>query len=271
VRYLIVSDLHGNWPALEAVLKEARGYEQVLFLGDAVGYYPDVNRVLDWLRSVDARGVMGNHDIWLLELKSMQIEGPVLEILSWQAEQISPENREYLSKLPWTTEVEGALLVHGSPLDPLAYLEEVEQARDVFNKVSHRWVFHGHTHLAGSYLGLENVTVRGQSLPGVADPQRVVDRAIRADLNPPQGSWVRYQRYAHGGELIVAPKAKVIVNPGSTGQPRDGVTGAAYAIWDSVEDTVEFFRAKYNLEQVLSRLHHERFPMWLYERLVLGK
>lgn len=257
MRYLIVSDLHGNWPALEAVLKEARGYEQVLFLGDAVGYYPDVNRVLDWLRSVDARGVMGNHDIWLLEIKAMQIEGPVLEILSWQAERISPENREYLSKLPWTTEVEGALLVHGSPLDPLAYLEEVEQARDVFNKVSHRWIFHGHTHLAGSYLSLESTTVRGQ--------------VTTADISTPQGRWVRYQRYANGGELIVAPKAKAIINPGSTGQPRDGVTGAAYAIWDSEEDTVEFFRAKYNLEHVLSRLHHEQFPMWLYERLVLGK
>lgn len=257
MRYLIVSDLHGNWPALEAVLKEARGYDQVLFLGDAVGYYPDVNQVLDWLRSVDARGVMGNHDIWLLEIKAMQIEGPVLEILSWQAERISPENREYLSQLPWTTEVEGALMVHGSPLDPLAYLEEVEQARDVFNKVSHRWIFHGHTHLAGSYLSLESTTVRGQ--------------ATTADVSTPQGRWVRYQRYANGGELIVAPKARAIINPGSTGQPRDGVTGAAYAIWDCEEDTVEFFRARYNLEHVLSRLHHEQFPMWLYERLVLGK
>ncbi|GIW35151.1 metallophosphoesterase [Meiothermus sp.] len=257
MRYLIVSDLHGNWPALEAVLKEAWGYDQVLFLGDAVGYYPDVNRVLDWLRSVNAKGVMGNHDIWLLEIKSMQIEGPVLEILSWQAERISPENREYLSRLPWTVEVEGALLVHGSPLDPLAYLEEVEQAREVFNRVSHRWIFHGHTHLAGSYLSLESTTVRGQ--------------ATTADVSTPQGRWVRYQRYANGGELIVAPKARAIINPGSTGQPRDGVTGAAYAIWDPEEDTVEFFRAKYNLEHVLARLHHEQFPMWLYERLVLGK
>lgn len=248
MRYLIVSDLHGNWPALEAVLKEARGYDQVLFLGDAVGYYPDANRVLDWLRSVNARGVMGNHDLWLLEIKSMQIDGPVLEILAWQAERLSPENREYLSQLPWTAEVEGALLVHGSPLDPLAYLEEVEQAREVFNRVKQRWIFHGHTHLAGSYLCLETPKASG-------GPSQLV----------------RYQRYAHGGELIVAPRVRAIVNPGSTGQPRDGVIGAAYAIWDPGENTVEFFRAKYNLEQVLARLHHEQFPMWLYERLVLGK
>lgn len=255
VRHLIVSDLHGNWPALEAVLKEARGYDQVLFLGDAVGYYPDANRVLDWLRSVNARGVMGNHDIWLLEIKSMQIDGPVLEILSWQAERISPENRAYLSSLPWTTEVEGALLVHGSPLDPLAYLEEIEQAREVFDKVKNRWIFHGHTHLAGSYLTLE---ASPRNTPGSSE-------------GSPQGRLVRYNRYANGGELIVAPRARAIINPGSTGQPRDGVVGAAYAIWDSKEDTVEFYRAKYNLEHVLARLHHEQFPMWLYERLVLGK
>jgi len=252
VRYLIVSDIHGNWPALEAVLREARDYDQVLFLGDAVGYYPDADRVLDWLRSVNATGVMGNHDIWLLDIQSMQIEGPVLEILAWQAERISPENREYLSRLPWTTEVEGALLVHGSPLNPLAYLEEVEQARDVFEKVSYRWIFHGHTHLAGSYLSLDAPAGRNTS-EGAA------------------GRWVRYNRYAHGGELIVAPKARAIVNPGSIGQPRDGVVGAAYAIWDPKEDTVEFYRAKYNLERVLDRLHREHFPMWLYERLVLGK
>ncbi len=245
MRYLIVSDLHGNWPALEAILKEARDYDQVLFLGDAVGYYPDANRVLDWLRSVNAKGVLGNHDIWLLDIKSMQVDGPVLEILAWQAERISPENREYLSQLPWTTEVDGALLVHGSPLDPMAYLEELEQAREVFQRVPYRWIFHGHTHLAGSYLFLENPKAGGPML--------------------------RYQRYAHGGELIVAPRVRTIVNPGSTGQPRDGVVGAAYAIWDSEGATVEFYRVRYDLERVLARLHHEQFPMWLYERLVLGK
>lgn len=237
------------------MLKEARGYDRVLFLGDAVGYYPDANRVLDWLRSVNAIGVMGNHDIWLLEIKSMQIEGPVLEILAWQAERISPENRAYLSSLPWTAEVEGAFLVHGSPLDPLAYLEEIEQAREVFDKVKHRWIFHGHTHLAGSYLTLE------------ASPRS----ASTYSEGSPQGRLVRYNRYPNGGELIVAPRARAIINPGSTGQPRDGVVGAAYAIWDAEEDTVEFYRAKYNLEHVLARLHHEQFPMWLYERLVLGK
>lgn len=268
MRYLIVSDLHGNWPALEAILKEARGYDQVLFLGDAVGYYPDADRVVSWLRAVDAKGVMGNHDVWLLDIGSMKVDGPVLEILAWQAQRLAPENREYLSKLPWTYEVEGALMVHGSPLDPLAYLEEIEQARDVFDRIHHRWTFHGHTHLAGAYLSLEAAPVR--SLEAAGETVLASPRAYAGDAGP-RSKWVRYQRYASGGELILAPKARALINPGSTGQPRDGVPGAAYAIWDSDEDGVEFFRVKYNLEHVLTRLHHENFPMWLYERLVLGK
>jgi diadenosine tetraphosphatase ApaH/serine/threonine PP2A family protein phosphatase len=245
LRYLVVTDLHGNWPALEAILREAKGYDDVLFLGDAVGYYPDSNRVLDWLRAVKAKGVLGNHDFWLLKIASMKVDSPVMEILNWQAQRISPENREYLKSLPWTLNVGEALLVHGSPLDPLAYLEEVDEAKEAFAKTTARWIFHGHTHVAGAYLAQQM----------------------------PTGTWVRFQRYANGGgaELMLSPKVRVIVNPGSVGQPRDGITGAAYCLWDPEEDSVSFHRPKYNLEQVLTRIHHEKFPMWLYERLVLGK
>jgi diadenosine tetraphosphatase ApaH/serine/threonine PP2A family protein phosphatase len=242
VKYLVVSDIHGNWPALEAVLKYARGYEKILFIGDAVGYYPDADRVVTWLRENGAIGVMGNHDQWLVEMKRA-VDGPVMEILAWQRERIAPANLEWLSALPWTLEVDGAHLVHGSPVDPLAYLEEVHEAKAGFEKVDHRWIFIGHSHVAGAF----------QIIPAEPEP------------------WIRFQRYANGGELILAPRSRVIVNPGAVGQPRDGVTGAAYAIWDSTEGSIEYFRPKYNLEEVLARVHHENFPMWLYERLVLGK
>lgn len=243
MRYLVVSDLHGNLPALEAVIEHARDYEQILFLGDAVGYYPDADKVVSWLRHNNAIGVMGNHDIWLIQLGSMATDGPVMEILARQSSRISPENRLYLSQLQWTREIDGALLVHGSPGDPLAYLDELELAKKAFDETPQRWIFHGHTHLCGAYMSINN-----QGTP-----------------------WVRYQRYSHGGELIVAPKARAIINPGSVGQPRDGVLGAAYVIWDSQEDTVEFHRVKYDQGQVLDRINVEGYPMWLYERLQLGK
>ena len=78
MRHLVLSDIHGNWPALEAVLQAAPPFDRVLFLGDAVGYYPDGDRVLGWLREVGAECVLGHHDAWLLALDRLPVEGEVL-------------------------------------------------------------------------------------------------------------------------------------------------------------------------------------------------
>ncbi|WP_038048268.1 metallophosphoesterase family protein [Thermus caliditerrae] len=240
MRYLVLSDIHGNWPALEAVLQAAPPFDRVLFLGDAVGYYPDGDRVLDWLMEVGAEGVLGNHDAWLLALEALPKEGAVLEILAWQRARLSRAHLEYLASWPWQREVEGALLVHGSPCDPLEYLDDLEPARQGFACTEARLAFHGHTHLAGAFL----------------------------ELSGPR-PWVRYQRFAEGGELILPPAVRALVNPGSVGQPRDGVPGAAFALWE--EERIAFFRVGYDLEKVARRLREEGFPEWLYTRLTLGE
>lgn len=240
MRYLVLSDIHGNWPALEAVLQAAPPFDRVLFLGDAVGYYPDGDRVLDWLREVGAECVLGNHDAWLLALDRLPLEGAVMEILAWQRERLSEEHLEFLASWSWQKEVEGALLVHGSPCDPFEYLDELEPARQAFACTEARLVFHGHTHLAGAFL----------------------------ELTGPR-PWVRYQRFAQGGELLLPPTVRALVNPGSAGQPRDRVPGAAFALWEG--DRVEFFRVDYPLERVGRRIVQEGFPLWLYARLTLGE
>jgi protein phosphatase len=240
VRYLVLSDIHGNWPALQAVLKEAPAFDRVLFLGDAVGYYPDGDRVLDWLLEVGAECVLGNHDAWLLALDRLPLEGAVMQILAWQRERLSPRQLDFLASWPWQKEVEGALLVHGSPCDPLEYLDGLSLAREAFGCSPHRLVFHGHTHLAGAFLEL-------------AGPR----------------PWVRYQAFAQGGEVRLPPTVRALVNPGSVGQPRDGVPGAAFALWEG--DRLEFFRVAYPLEEVAGRLAEEGFPLWLYTRLTLGE
>ncbi|MCY3160239.1 metallophosphatase family protein, partial [Acinetobacter baumannii] len=132
MRYLVLSDIHGNWPALQAVLEAAPSFDGVLFLGDAVGYYPDGDRVLDWLMEVEAQCVWGNHDAWLLALDRLPQEGVVLEILSWQRRRLSQRHLDFLSSWPWQKEVEGVLLVHGSPCDPMEYLDALELARQAF-------------------------------------------------------------------------------------------------------------------------------------------
>ncbi|MEN2982664.1 MAG: metallophosphoesterase family protein [Thermus sp.] len=240
MRYLVLSDIHGNWPALEAVLQAAPPFDRVLFLGDAVGYYPDGDRVLDWLMEVGAVCVLGNHDAWLLALDRLPIEGAVLEILAWQRDRLSPEHLAFLASWPWQKEVEGALLVHGSPCDPVEYLDDLEPARQAFSCTEARLAFHGHTHLAGVFL----------------------------QLSGPR-PWVRYQAFRQGGELLLPPKVRALINPGSVGQPRDGVPGAAFALWEG--ERVEFFRVAYPLEEVEARLREEGFPPWLWERLRVGE
>lgn len=243
VRCLVLSDIHGNWPALEAVLRHAPPHDQVLFLGDAVGYYPDGGLVVDWLKSVNATCIRGNHDNWVLQPQLLKRGNPVHDILDWQQQRLDPAQLEYIQSWPVQRRAAGALLVHGSPCDPVVYMDELEAARKGFDCTSERWTFFGHTHLAGAFLALSG----------------------------PNGNWVRQQRQAAHSELILAPKARALVNPGSVGQPRDGQPTAAYALWIPAEQTVEFYRVTFDLERLRLRMVEAQFPLWLYERLKYGK
>ena len=240
VRHLVLADIHGNRFALERALEVAPAFDRVLFLGDAVGYYPDGDRVLDLLMELEAVPVLGNHDAWLLALEALEVEGPVLEILAWQKARLKPRHLDYLQSWPWTQEVGGALLVHGSPQDPFLYLEGTEEAREAFSATDHPLVFHGHTHKTGAFLLLEG-------------PR----------------PWIRHQRFPQGGSLVLPPGVRALVNPGSVGQPRDGAPGAAFALWE--EDGVEFFRVEVDLSPLEARLKEVGFPLWLLKRLRHGQ
>ena len=177
----------------------------------------------------------------LVSLRPMaEAAGVVLEILEWQRGRLSPENLAFLASWPWQREVEGALLVHGSPCDPWEYLDDLAPARQAFRCSEARLAFHGHTHLAGAFL----------------------------ELQGPR-PWVRYQAFPEGGELVLPPSVRALVNPGSVGQPRDGVPGAAFALWEG--DRIAFYRVAYDLGRVAARLAEEGFPPWLYTRLTLGQ
>mgnify|MGYP003513420041 FL=1 len=80
---------------------------------------------------------------------------------------------------------------------------------------------------------------------------------------------MRYQAFPEGGELVLPPSVRALVNPGSVGQPRDGVPGAAFALWEG--DRIAFYRVAYDLGRVAARLAEEGFPPWLYTRLTLGQ
>lgn len=243
---LILSDIHGNISALEAVLEHASklSYERVIFLGDAVGYYPDGNAVIERLRSIGARGVLGNHDAWLLTLDVLEGEGYVFDILRWQAERLRPENRSWLLSLSWSIDKNNWMAVHGSPCDPFTYIDELEVAREAFSCAEARWVFFGHTHMAGAYTALDG----------------------------PSGPWVRHKPFTKPHNPVkLGPKARILVNPGSVGQPRDGIPMAGYAIWYEDRDELVAYRVEYNIKAVEERVRKAGFPPPLYQRLYKGR
>ncbi|MGQ9511267.1 MAG: metallophosphoesterase family protein [Thermaceae bacterium] len=240
MRHLVLSDIHGNRFALERVLEVAPPFDRVLFLGDAVGYYPDGDWVLDVLMELKAIPILGNHDAWLLALEVLEVGGTVLEILAWQRNRLKARHLDYLRSWPWMREEDGLLLVHGSPQDPFLYLEGLEEAREAFAHTGHPLILHGHTHKAGAFLLLEG-------------PK----------------PWIRYQRFPEGGSLLLPPGVRALINPGSVGQPRDGVPGAAFALLEGKE--VEFFRVEVDLAPLEARLKEVGFPLWLLERLKRGQ
>ncbi len=144
----IVSDIHGNYTALKAVLNEidALGIDDIYCLGDSVGYYSQVNEVLDELRSRDVKAVIGNHDWYLLADSFCDRSQTVNDTITYQKKIVSAENLAWLKALPVHREYQDLKMVHGGWTDPLdEYLRE--PTKEYFSKVGGKYFASGHTHL----------------------------------------------------------------------------------------------------------------------------
>ncbi|HSX29863.1 MAG TPA: metallophosphoesterase family protein [Candidatus Saccharimonadales bacterium] len=144
----ILSDIHGNYIALEQVLKaiDELGITDIYCLGDNVGYYPQVNEVCDALRERKAKAVIGNHDWYMLADSFCPRSQTVNDTLTYQKKIISKENLEWLKGLPVHLEYKGLKMVHGGWTDPLdEYLRE--PTKEYFSKVGGKYFASGHTHL----------------------------------------------------------------------------------------------------------------------------
>jgi putative phosphoesterase len=144
----LLSDIHGNYIALEQVLKavDEMGITDIYVLGDIVGYYPQVNEVCDELRKRNAKCVMGNHDWYMLADSFCDRSQTVNDTLAYQKKIISTENIEWLKTLPVHREHQGLKMVHGGWVDPMdEYLRE--PSKEYFEKVGGKYFASGHTHL----------------------------------------------------------------------------------------------------------------------------
>jgi len=246
MRYLILSDIHSNLTALETALKAAQGrWQKAVCLGDLVGYGPDPNEVIDRIRSLGALTIRGNHDKAVSGAVEADEFNPIARnALLWTRQQLRPENREYLEKLPrGPVSVDGFSILHGSVHDEDEYVFSPALAVDGLLNAPSPVSFFGHTHLQGGF-SLRNG-----------------DLAV-LHFKPTGGNAF--------SPFTVEPGTTYLLNPGSIGQPRDGDPRLGFAIADLENQSVEFWRIPYDIEAVQSRMTKAGLPEPLILRLSFG-
>ena len=242
--YLILSDVHANLEALEAVLAAAAGrYGRILCLGDFVGYGADPNAVVEWAREHVTVSIRGNHDRASAAFDPGGPDG--IETFSpsaqastlWTRDALTTENRRFLEALPrGPLPYEGFDMIHGSPVHEDDYLITLADAEPVRHYLGARLTFFGHTHRQGGFL---------------------LARRGAAYLDP-------------GRRLEVEADHYYLVNPGSVGQPRDGDPRAAYAFYWPEERAVEYHRADYDIDRAAAKIRAAGLPDFLADRLFEG-
>ncbi len=246
MRYLILSDIHANWEALDAVIRDAEGaYDQALCCGDLVGYGADPNPVVEWVRAHCAAVVRGNHDKACTGLDDLEWFNPVArEAALWTQRTLTPQNAEYTRDLPpGPLNIEEFQLVHGSPCNEDEYILAAGDAAQAFSYVESRVIFFGHTHLQGGYIWNHS---RVETIPRVAPRSR---RQL----------------------LEIDPNCGYMINPGAVGQPRDGDARAAYAIYDNGAEIVSYYRVDYDMEEAQRKIRDAGLPPILADRLAAGR
>lgn len=226
MRTLILSDIHANLTALEAVLEDAGDVERVWCLGDIVGYGPDPNECIERVSLLPGlRCIKGNHDAAILgEIAVRTFNHEARASLSWLETVLTPSNRRWLKELDEQIEIEGVTLAHGSPRDTIwEYILDVGTAQVNMGYFSTQVCLVGHTHLPAMFQ--------------------------MAEGNTPT-PW--YNPLQEGEPFQITQKC--IINPGSVGQPRDHDPRAAYMLFDDALDVWTFKRVKYDVKQVQERI-----------------
>jgi predicted phosphodiesterase len=248
MRYLIIADMHGNWDALAAVLEDAdrHGFDEVLVLGDLVGYGASPNEIVDELGRLERPffAIRGNHDKVVSGIDSgLNFNPTALEAARWTAEELRSENLDFIRDLPQGPMqiADDLLICHGSLLDEDEYLLASLDAVESLLSVTDRVTFFGHTHIPSlfSYRDAD-----GHAEVAVLEGEEVV--------------------------LELAGDTRYMLNPGSVGQPRDRDRRAGYMIYDTSEGRVTLRRLEYPIERAQERIRAAGLPAMLAERLGVG-
>jgi diadenosine tetraphosphatase ApaH/serine/threonine PP2A family protein phosphatase len=243
MRILLLSDIHGNLPALERILQQRLSWDTIWNLGDTVGYGPWPNECIDLVRSYpDSVHLAGNHDLAATGQTSTEsFNAMAAAAADWTSQQLTDDSATWLKSLGSIGTEGDVTLAHGSPRYPaFEYIITAPQAAQMFSYFPTRHCFVGHTHRP-------MIVVEGISMPA---------EALFAPT-PGQG-------------FDLAP-ARALLNPGSVGQPRDGDPRAAFALYDTDSQQVVFHRVEYPVAVTQQAINAAGLPRQLAERLPLGR
>ena len=240
MRYAILSDIHGNLDALEAVLEDLQdaSIDTYICLGDIVGYGPQPAECLHLLQQHRSINIAGNHDFAAADkLNTSTFNLLARTATMWTRNELSAEDLEYLADLPLVTHFETFEIVHGTLYAPelFDYRQTSYDADLAMSRMETSLCFIGHSHIPVNFFQQDLIS------------------------------------YSFEREISVPQNGKVIVNVGSVGQPRDQDPRACFAVYDTEEEVVRIRRARYDVDLVAEKIERAGLPAALGERLKVGR
>ncbi|RKY19882.1 MAG: metallophosphoesterase [Planctomycetota bacterium] len=240
MRYAIISDIHANYDALEAVLASLDdiGYDLLVCLGDVVGYGAEPNECAEALRDRNARVLAGNHDHAAIGLLNLEFFNEFARIAAlWTRDALTPENAEWLKNAPFVEHYSSFVVTHSTLHSPehFDYILALMDAKMSFDLLDKPVCFVGHSHMAMTFFSTDPVT------------------------------------YSMDDVFEVSDDCRMIVNVGSVGQPRDEDPRASFALYDEEEGTVKLHRVEYDVMQAAQKILRAGLPEILAFRLFQGR
>ncbi|HNB09529.1 MAG TPA: metallophosphoesterase family protein [bacterium] len=233
MRIAIISDIHGNIEALRQALDiiGELGTDEIVCLGDIVGYGPDPEPCVDLIRKHCKTVIMGNHDNAVIDMSATENFNPVAkQAVWWTHQQLSPESLSFLQGLPYRNQRQDLLFVHASPMNPAkwTYLFTINDALPEFDAFQERICFVGHTH------------------------------SPRVFCNSPHAT-------------AITREFQFIINVGSVGQPRDGDARLSFGLFDTEKWDYKNIRSEYDVQTTARKTRERGLPVILAERLLRGR
>ena len=243
MRYAVISDIHGNLEALEAVLGdiESRDIDLIICLGDIVGYYPDPEVCVELVKKHAAYSVAGNHDFAAVGLMNIEhFTYYALRAIEWTKENLSEKSKEFLKTLPLTIQIGGLFFMHSSPVQPRNFIYIFPNSEkaiiEAFSAMVHKLNFIGHSHWP-FILKQDDHSIT-----------RCAEEIVTVD-----------------------PDNYYLINAGSVGQPRNFNTRSSYVVYDTDESSLSTIYVRYDYTITQQKVIDNNLPQFLAERLSDGR